>query len=87
MSDGDGDGDTEKSDVLQTNTDVSGPDAPRIINISCIPPNSFFVQWQKPTVFFNTIDFYYISYRSEHSKDFEEIPIDTSKENVEFKVI
>lgn len=82
----DGDSEPEKSEIFTQRTDVSGPGPPRITNITCIPPNSFFVQWQKPVIFYDTIDFYYISYRSESATDFEEIAIDTSKENVDFKV-
>ncbi|KAF6216641.1 hypothetical protein GE061_000987 [Apolygus lucorum] len=86
----DGDGgqyDSSNETSVGQRTDVSGPGPPRITNLTCIPPNSFFVEWQKPTVFFDTIDYYYISYRTEHSKDSEEILIDTSKESGEFRLV
>ncbi|XP_063219446.1 tyrosine-protein phosphatase 99A-like isoform X2 [Bacillus rossius redtenbacheri] len=71
------------SDEVRQKTDVAGPNAPQIVNITCQSHDSLFIQWQRPLEFYNTIDFYYVSYRNENVWDFEEIVIETSKEHLE----
>lgn len=81
---GDGDSESERTDQLKQCTDVSGPGPPRITNITCVPTNnSFYIQWQRPTEFFNTIDLYYITYRSIDSNEYEEIKVDTVNDDLE----
>lgn len=61
----------DPSDPISQRTDVSGPGPPRITNITCIQFNSLFIQWERPSVFYNTIDVYFIQYRIEDSFQFQ----------------
>ncbi|KAI2797964.1 Protein tyrosine phosphatase, partial [Blomia tropicalis] len=67
----------EASRTLEFLTDVSGPSAPIIVNLTCDGDDSLIVQWTRPEVFYNKIDYYFVYYRSEHDSDsdFEEIAI------------
>lgn len=53
----------------------SGPSAPYIVNLTCQTLDSLYVQWERPQIFFNRIDYYFINYRSENSWDFDEIAL------------
>ncbi|GFX11832.1 protein sidekick-1 [Trichonephila clavipes] len=63
----------ETSKILEFHTDVQGPSAPYIVNLTCQSLDSLYVQWERPQVFFNRIDYYFVHYRSENNWDFEEI--------------
>ena len=67
----------EASRTLEFLTDVSGPSAPYIVNLTCEGDDALIVQWSRPEQFFNKIDYYFVYYRSEHDSDtdFEEIAI------------
>lgn len=71
----------EASDAVVTKTDVSGPSAPLILNVTCGAQDSIYLHWARPKQFFNSIDYYYINYSNEHSED--TITIETSKEHLE----
>ena len=70
----------ESSDPIVVRTDVRGPSPPRILNVSCLAEDALFIQWQRPTKYYNTIDFYYIDYRSEEWREFEEIAVSARHE-------
>ncbi|KAG8195656.1 hypothetical protein JTE90_004989 [Oedothorax gibbosus] len=63
----------ETSKILEFHTDVQGPSAPYIVNLTCQTLDSLYVQWERPQIFFNRIDYYFVHYRSENNWDFEEI--------------
>lgn len=67
----------EASRTLEFLTDVSGPSAPYIVNLTCEGDDALIVQWSRPEHFFSKIDYYFVYYRSEHDSDtdFEEIAI------------
>ncbi|UXI20835.1 hypothetical protein NH340_JMT06778 [Sarcoptes scabiei] len=78
----------EASRTVEFRTDVSGPSAPYIFNLTCDGEDALIVQWSRPERFYHKIDYYFVYYRSEHESDdnFEEIPInipgfDTSYEH------
>ncbi|ODN00699.1 Tyrosine-protein phosphatase 99A [Orchesella cincta] len=73
----------ESSDAIVVKTDVRGPSPPRIVNVSCLAEDALFIAWQRPTKFYNSIDFFYIDYRSEEWKDFEEITVTAHQEATE----
>lgn len=50
----------EPSEPVYNRTDISGPNAPRILNLTCQAQDTVFVQWERPTQFLHSIDFYYI---------------------------
>jgi receptor-type tyrosine-protein phosphatase gamma len=77
----------DPSEAVRHKTDISGPSAPQILNLTCQSHDTLFLQWKRPTEFYNTIDFYYIFYRDEVATDFEEIRVETSKEHLESMVI
>lgn len=76
------------SDHVQLVTDVAGPGPPLIVNASCVDYSTLVVRWQRPTLFNNTIDYYYILYRLQDAYDFEEISIPSSERylDVTFKI-
>lgn len=63
------------SSTITIETDVDGPSAPKIFNLTCQSTDSIFVQWQQPEIFYHKIDYYYVLYRAESSYGFEEIPM------------
>ncbi|CAG7829740.1 unnamed protein product, partial [Allacma fusca] len=65
----------ESSAPIIVKTDVRGPSPPKIVNISCLAEDALFIQWQRPGRFYNSIDFYYVDYRSEEWLDFEEVAL------------
>ncbi|XP_075218273.1 protein tyrosine phosphatase 99A isoform X2 [Lycorma delicatula] len=71
------------SDAIMQRTDVSGPGPPRIMNVTCIEYNTLFVQWERPSVFYNNIDVYYILYRSEDSFRFQRKEFSASNNKLE----
>jgi receptor-type tyrosine-protein phosphatase gamma len=56
-------------------TDVAGPSAPIITNLTCKDEQSIFLQWDRPKQLYKTIDYYYIYYRSEEQWQFKEIGV------------
>nr|CAD7455446.1 unnamed protein product [Timema tahoe] len=77
----------DSSEAILHKTDISGPSAPRILNLTCQSHDTLFLQWQRPSEFFNTIDLYYISYRDESSWEYEEIIVETSQEHLESMIL
>ena len=58
-------------------TDVSGPSSPRILNLTCQNNEALYLHWERPSVYYNSVDYYFLYYRSEDKRDdeFEEISI------------
>nr|CAD7258724.1 unnamed protein product [Timema shepardi] len=77
----------DSSEAILHKTDISGPSAPRILNLTCQSHDTLFLQWQRPSEFFHTIDLYYISYRDESSWEYEEIIVETSQEHLESMIL
>ncbi|OXA53024.1 Tyrosine-protein phosphatase 99A [Folsomia candida] len=65
----------ESSATIVVKTDVRGPFPPRIVNVSCLSEDALYIAWNRPTKFYNTIDFYYVDYRSDQWRDFEELTV------------
>ncbi|CAG0917800.1 unnamed protein product [Notodromas monacha] len=74
----------EPSEHVHFTTDVGGPGPPKILNVTCQPPRSLMMYWQRPAVIFGGLDFYYIYYRDkEVSWEFaEEVPVDTNPDKM-----
>ena len=53
----------EPSDPIIVQTDVRGPSAPRIANLTCHNADTLFLQWHRPSIYNKSIDLYYIYYR------------------------
>jgi hypothetical protein len=43
-------------------TDVQGPNAPRIVNLTCHNADTLFLQWHRPSIYNKSIDLYHIYY-------------------------
>ncbi|XP_017785982.1 PREDICTED: tyrosine-protein phosphatase 99A isoform X2 [Nicrophorus vespilloides] len=41
-------------------TDIGGPSAPKILNLTCENSETIYVKWQRPTVYYNSLDLYNI---------------------------
>ncbi|KAK4304169.1 hypothetical protein Pmani_023889 [Petrolisthes manimaculis] len=64
-------------------TDVSGPGAPIISNLTCQPDATIYLQWLRPANVYGTVDLYYIYYRPEDSFEFEEIAVNSVNNRLE----
>ncbi|XP_048512163.1 tyrosine-protein phosphatase 99A-like isoform X2 [Athalia rosae] len=73
----------EPSEHIIHKTDVTGPRAPRILNLTCQAQDAIYFQWQRPGTFWNSIDYYYIRFRNEDNGEYEEIELTADKEHLE----
>ncbi|KAJ9581538.1 hypothetical protein L9F63_023279 [Diploptera punctata] len=65
----------EPSEAIRHKTDISGPSAPHIVNLTCQSHDTLYLQWQRPQEYHHSIDYYIISYRDERSSNFEDVKI------------
>jgi hypothetical protein len=70
--------DGEPSDPTIQRTDISGPSAPQIINLTCHSQDSLYLHWKRPTSFYNSIDFYMINYRENGYTSYQQIQLNTN---------
>ena len=56
-------------------TDVSGPSAPMITNLTCLNPTTIYLKWDRPRKVHKDIDFYIVSFRDESQWKFQELVI------------
>lgn len=70
--------DGEPSDPVIQRTDISGPSSPQIINLTCHSQDAIYLQWRRPTSFYNSIDFYVINYRDSSYSNYQQIQLNTS---------
>lgn len=77
--------DGKPSEVTQR-TDVSGPSAPKVVNLTCHSHNALYYGWRIPQTFYNTIDLYIISYRNIAYHEFREIRITVNASIMETSV-
>lgn len=73
----------EPSDQIIRRTDITGPGAPQILNLTCQSHESVYVHWARPANFWGSIDYYYINYRRENTRYYEEIELSTDKNHLE----
>ena len=77
----------ESSRTLEVRTDVQGPSAPNIVNVTCSTPDSIYLQWTRPANFYNQIDYYFVYYRSEDNWGFEEIMLSASRDRLDHEIM
>ena len=65
----------QPSNPFEMVTDVAGPGAPIITNLTCKDEQSIFLQWEKPRKVYKTIDYYYIYFRNEEQWQFKEVGV------------
>ncbi|XP_076362408.1 putative receptor-type tyrosine-protein phosphatase mosPTP-1 isoform X1 [Tachypleus tridentatus] len=68
----------EPTEKLEVWTDVKGPSAPNIVNLTCHSIDTIYVQWERPQIFHKSVDHYYVYYRSEKSWDFTRIDVNAT---------
>lgn len=71
-------GSSDKSDVYPGLTDVSGPSAPVISNLTSNSSDSMRVEWLRPATFYKQIDMYQIKYKAEDSHFYIEMSVFSS---------
>lgn len=76
----------QSSSPVLVETDVSSPDAPHIVNLTCQSDTTLYLQWRRPALFYGAVDLYYIYYRAEDAYQFEEIVINSIKNRVDHNV-
>ncbi|XP_076676984.1 putative receptor-type tyrosine-protein phosphatase mosPTP-1 isoform X3 [Andrena cerasifolii] len=77
----------EPSDHIIRRTDISGPSAPLILNVTCQTHDSVYIQWARPNLFWGSIDYYFINYRIENGTRYEEIEVIAEKNHLESATI
>lgn len=76
----------EASDAVTQRTDISGPSAPIVVNLTCHNLDALYLRWKRPLEYYNSIDFYIVSFRSVAQHDFQEIKINASARHLETAV-
>lgn len=78
----------EASDAVTQKTDISGPSAPIVVNLTCHNLDALYLRWKRPLEYYNSIDFYIVSSRSINNgqHDFHEIKINASARHLETAV-
>ncbi|XP_017142303.1 tyrosine-protein phosphatase 99A isoform X3 [Drosophila miranda] len=77
----------EPSDQIAQRTDVGGPSAPAIVNLTCHSQESITIRWRRPYEFYNTIDFYVIKTRLAGQDSHRDIRINASAKELETAMI
>ncbi|XP_017038951.1 tyrosine-protein phosphatase 99A isoform X2 [Drosophila ficusphila] len=77
----------EPSDQIAQRTDVGGPSAPAIVNLTCHSQESITIRWRRPYEFYNTIDFYIIKTRLAGQDTHRDIRINASAKELETAMI
>lgn len=67
-------------------TDVSAPSPPIITNLACQKDGTILLRWKRPMIFFNTIDFYIVSYKSANWEYYRQFQINASADHIETEV-
>ena len=76
----------ERSETLSFRTDVGGPGAPLLTNVTCRADTSILVGWRRPRQLRGSVDFYYVMYRGEYEPDLQQVQIETDVEVFEDQV-
>ncbi|XP_021710392.1 tyrosine-protein phosphatase 99A isoform X2 [Aedes aegypti] len=78
--------DGEPSEVSQR-TDISGPSAPKVVNLTCHSQHELLFGWHIPQTYYNTIDYYIISYRNLEHSEYKDIRLTANSSIVETSMI
>ncbi|CAH1153716.1 unnamed protein product [Phaedon cochleariae] len=70
------------SESVIATTDISGPTAPKVLNLSCQANETIYIQWERPANFYYSIDYYYI-YVNLGNHLYDNITISTTEEHLE----
>ncbi|XP_036323044.1 tyrosine-protein phosphatase 99A isoform X2 [Rhagoletis pomonella] len=75
------------SDQIVQRTDVAGPNAPYVVNLTCHSQDAIAIRWRRPHEFYNTIDFYIIKTRVVGQDSHRDIRINASAKELETAMI
>lgn len=78
--------DGNASTPITIKTDVAAPSPPIVSSLACQKDGTIYVKWKRPTIYFNTIDFYIISFKASHWDYFRQFQINSSAEHIEIEV-
>ena len=65
----------EPSEPFEMVTDVEGPSAPIITNLTCKDERSIYLEWDRPDVVYKDVDYYLVYFRGEDKWQFDEVVI------------
>lgn len=68
-------------------TDVAAPSAPILSNLACQKDGTIYVKWKRPIIYYNTIDFYIISFKGAAWDFFRQFQINSSADHIEIEVL
>ena len=61
----------EESDTILQTTDTAEPSAPFITNVTCYETQKIYIEWKRPSLYYKTIDYYFVYYRAEGDSEFK----------------
>ena len=67
-------------------TDVAGPTAPFVVNLTCFSYDALYLRWKRPSNYYNSIDFYIISFKPVQHDNFEQFQINATAAHLETAV-
>lgn len=74
------------SDTVIQRTDIAGPSAPIVVNLTCQAQDAVNIRWRRPLEFYNSIDYYIISYRIAENPDSYDLQLPTTIREIETAV-
>lgn len=74
------------SEPIIQKTDVAGPSAPIIVNLTCHSQDALHLRWKRPTIFYNSVDFYIIWFKPITESGFMNITLNASTQHLETAV-
>lgn len=78
--------DGNASTPLIQRTDVAAPTPPTITNLACQKDGTILMRWKRPLLFYNTIDYYIVSYKSSKWDFYRQFQINASSDHIETEV-
>ena len=76
----------KSSEPLIVTTDVRAPGPPNVANLSCQNGNTMFLKWQRPTLYYRTVDVYHVFYKKEKDLDWNEQVVETVNNTINHMV-
>ncbi|KAI9584988.1 hypothetical protein GQX74_006883 [Glossina fuscipes] len=76
----------DSSDQIIQRTDVAGPSAPIVVNLTCHSQDSLTIRWKRPLEYYNNIDFYVIKTKIIGQDTHRDIRINASEKELETAV-
>ena len=61
----------EESETILQTTDTAEPSAPFITNVTCYETQKIYIEWKRPTLYYKTINYYFVYYRAEGEREFK----------------